>query len=324
MISVIIPAKDAAATIGETLSSLLPDRSLIGEILLVDDGSIDNTVARAWDAARDHALPLSVTSVSFASAGASRNAGLEKASGDYIFFLDADDEIVPGGLSYLRDALRAKPHAGLAVGAAIHRASRVDKLKGPGSFGSDLYHNVTRYLANELRSITVGSALVTAAVSAGIRFPEKTGLDEDTLYWAKVLMRASVVTIAQPVLVYNLDEARMAHRFVSNPRRALLDVSIELNTLTGVGIGKETLQRRKAFIAMRIARYLIRRRRYQEAAKMLRITRSFPGGLLWSLKAFRYSARIYAGQLGQFFWYLKATHQSDEVVTTRPNGRTGR
>ena len=52
MISVVIPARNAAATIGVTLSSLAADRTLIGEILLIDDSSDDDTVARAVEAAR--------------------------------------------------------------------------------------------------------------------------------------------------------------------------------------------------------------------------------------------------------------------------------
>jgi glycosyltransferase involved in cell wall biosynthesis len=324
MISVIVPARNAAATIGETLSSLVPDKALIGEILLIDDGSSDDTVAQAAAIAVTHSLPLSVMSVCFGSAGAARNAGLEQASGDYVFFLDADDTIVPGGLSLLRHALGANPGAGLAVGASIHRASVGNKLKSPGSFGDDRNENVRRYLANELRSITVGSALVVADATAGVRFPESIGLDEDTLYWAKVLMRASVATVAQPVLVYNLDETRMAQRFVSNPRRVFLDVALELNKLASVGIGKDMLQRRKAFIALRVARHLIRRRRYREAAGMLRVGKSFSGGFFWDLKACEYRVRTSAGQAAQFFGYAEPADRSAEAVASRRNSETDR
>ena len=106
-----------------------------------------------------------------------------------------------------------------------------------------------------------------------MRFPESIGLDEDTLYWAAVLTRVSVATIRAPVLHYNLDEARMVQRFVSNPRKVFLDIALELNRLAAFGIEKGTLQKRKAFIALRIARQLIRRRRYREAEAMLRIVR---------------------------------------------------
>ncbi|MEW9834370.1 glycosyltransferase [Mesorhizobium marinum] len=296
MISVIIPARNAAGTIGATLSSLSPDRALIGEILLIDDGSEDGTGAAAEAVARELALPLSVARVSAGSAGAARNFGLDKASGEWIFFLDADDVVMPGAVAALLNTLRANPGAGLAVGASIHRASGGDKLKLPGRYVADRAANVRRYLANDLRSITVGSALVTATATAGVRFPESIGLDEDTLYWAKVLSRTGVASIEMPVLVYNIDETRMAERFVSEPRRVFLDVSLELNRLAEFGIGKEALQHRKAFVAQRIARHLLRRKRYREAAAMMRAVRAHPK-LGSSLKSLQYRLRSWAGRI---------------------------
>src|SRR5690242_15819051 len=103
MISIVIPARNAAASIGVTLSSLVTDKALIGEILLIDDGSEDDTVARARDTARAHELPLKVTSIRLGNAGAARNAGLAQVQGDYVFFLDADDELIPGSLGRLEE-----------------------------------------------------------------------------------------------------------------------------------------------------------------------------------------------------------------------------
>src|SRR5690606_24202363 len=291
-------------TIGATLSSLSADRALIGEILLIDDGSDDDTVAVAREVASNCALPLKVTRVEFGSAGAARNVGLAQARGGHVFYLDADDEVLPGALALLRDALVANPTAGLAVGSSIHRASRGDKLKLPGGYGADRRENARRYLANELRSITIGSALIDAGATAGVRFPETIGLDEDTLYWAAVLTRVSVVTIRPPVLHYNLDEARMVQRFVSNPRKVFLDIALELNRLAAFGMDKGMLQRRKAFIALRIARQLIRQQRYVEAAGMLRAVQG--AGLRTNWKAIQYRFRIAAGLSGKSPGHPKA------------------
>ena len=174
MISVIIPARNAAATIGATLSSLVADKTLIHEILLIDDGSDDGTVSKAWEAAHRHALPLNVTRVQRGNAGAARNAGLAQVRGAHVFYLDADDEVIPGGLTLLREALRSNPEAGLAVGSSIHRASRADKLKIPRSYSDDRIENARKYLSNELRSIAIGSALIAAAEAAAIRFPKRS------------------------------------------------------------------------------------------------------------------------------------------------------
>jgi O-antigen biosynthesis protein len=299
MISVIIPARNAARTISSTLRSLVADRALIGEILLIDDGSQDGTAAIACAAARRFALPLIVTSVRCGGAGAARNAGLVLVRGEHIFHLDADDEVIAGGLSLLHEALRRSPAAGLAIGASIRRAEgRVDKTKLPYGYTPDRSENARKYLANEMWPIAMGSALIVAEQAAGLRFPETIGLDEDTCYWAALLTRVSVVMIDAPVLLYNLDEARMAERFTRAPRKLLLGISLELDRLKAFGIGRDILQWRKAWLASRIARQLIQQRQYGQAAGMLRAMKAHPGfRLTW--KTFRYGARIRAGRLAR-------------------------
>jgi len=311
-VSVIIPARDASSTIARTLSSLAADRALICEILLIDDGSQDNTTDVARKAAELHGLPLAVASVAFSSPGAARNAGLERACGDRLYFIDADDEAMPGGVTLLSSALDADPAAGLAVGASIHRGQNAHKLKVPHSYGGNSAANAQRYLSNEIRSITVGSALVTAKAAAGVRFPESIDLDEDTIYWAAILSRCSVTTIVQPVLAYNLDEARMSRRFVCNPHSVFQGIALELDKLRAFGVADGVLQKRKTFIAMRIARHLTRHRRYREAAEMMKVARMHGGGGMRDLKALHYNLRIWRGHASALLGFSKVAEGSDE------------
>jgi glycosyltransferase involved in cell wall biosynthesis len=87
MISVIIPAYNAAKTIGETIDSALGQTLPPDEIIVVDDGSTDGT--------GDHPI-LAAPSVRVvrqdnAGTAAALNCGLAEANGDLIAFLDADD-----------------------------------------------------------------------------------------------------------------------------------------------------------------------------------------------------------------------------------------
>ncbi|MBN9549952.1 MAG: glycosyltransferase [Alphaproteobacteria bacterium] len=294
-ITVIIPARNAAATLGAALASLAPDRALILEIIVVDDGSDDGTATVAADSARQHDLPVDVSSVHLGSAGAARNVGIERARGAAIFFLDADDEVMPGSLSLLRSALEGG--AGLAIGASIRRTEgRPDKLKTPHGYSSDRRRNTRLYLRNELWPIAMGSALVAAQATDGIRFPGAIGLDEDTCYWAAVLAHADVAVIEAPVLLYHHDEARMARRFIDTPRRTFLAIARELDRLANAGVEREALQWRKAWIAQRIARQLIKHRMFADAAGMMRVVhahRTFSR----SRKTLQYQARIRLGRL---------------------------
>ncbi|RUU61106.1 glycosyltransferase [Mesorhizobium sp. M2C.T.Ca.TU.002.02.1.1] len=296
-ITVVIPARNAAATLDAALGSLTADRAVIREILLIDDSSDDCTAETAMESARRHGLPLDVVSVRLGSAGAARNVGIERTSGTSIFFLDADDEVMPGSLSLLGSALAGQPGAGLAVGASIRRAKgRPDKLKTPHGYGPDKRQNTRRYLRNELWPIAMGSALVAGWATAGIRFPETIGLDEDTCYWAALLARAEIVAIDTPVLLYHHDEERMARRFITAPRKTFLTIARELNGLAAAGVERDALQWRKAWIAQRIARQLIKHRMLADAAGMMRAVKGHRElGRSW--KAAQYLARIRFGRL---------------------------
>lgn len=296
-ITVIIPAKNAAATLDKALGSLAPDKPFIHEILVIDDGSDDGTAAVAAESARRHGLPVEVMSLRLGSAGAARNVGIERAKGTCIFFLDADDEVMPGSLSLLRSALASQDGAGLAIGASIRRTKgRPDKLKTPHGYSPDRRQNTRRYLRNELWPIAMGSALVAGWATAGIRFPKTIGLDEDTCYWVALLARADAVTIDAPVLLYHHDEERMTRRFITAPRRTFLTIARELNGLVAAGVEREALQWRKAWIAQRIARQLIRHRMFEDAAGMMRAVQAHRQlGRSW--KALQYRARIHIGRL---------------------------
>jgi teichuronic acid biosynthesis glycosyltransferase TuaG len=98
-VSVIIPAYMAAKTIGRALASIAAQRVLPSEIIVIDDGSEDSTVAVAtkWqDSHKD--IGLKILRQQHKGAGAARNMGLEEASSVYVAFLDADDEWLPDKL----------------------------------------------------------------------------------------------------------------------------------------------------------------------------------------------------------------------------------
>lgn len=301
LVSVVIPARNAASTIARLLRSLVPDRAVILEILVIDDGSVDATAAVAIDASERCDLPLRVVPVAFGAAGTSRNFGMEQAGGKYLFFVDADDELFPGALSLLSSKLLETPGAGLAIGSCIRRtANRPDKIKVPHGYTGGRTRNVIRYLANELWPIAMGSAMVVTSGALACRFPETISLDEDTCFWAALLSKASVVTTPEPVLLYQLDEARMAKRYTSSPRTTLLGIARELRKLARYGVPESALKQRTAWVALRIARHLIMEGRYSEASRLLRFAGSHPR-FCRSWKVFQYSLR---SRFGEFFQFL--------------------
>jgi glycosyltransferase involved in cell wall biosynthesis len=92
LVSIIIPCHNAAPWLAETLESALAQTWQEKEIILVDDGSTDESLAtaRAFEP-----RGVRVLSQSNLGASAARNLGLQNACGDYLQFLDADDVLAP-------------------------------------------------------------------------------------------------------------------------------------------------------------------------------------------------------------------------------------
>lgn len=108
-ISIIIPAHNAAGTLGETLESILKQTFQNWEAIVVDNGSNDGTqaVASAF-AEKDHRIRM----VSEPQKGVSmaRNTGIKAARFDWLLFLDADDWIVSRHLERMTNVLAENPN----------------------------------------------------------------------------------------------------------------------------------------------------------------------------------------------------------------------
>jgi glycosyltransferase involved in cell wall biosynthesis len=136
-ISVIMPAKNAAAYIGEAIESVLAQGGYLSELVVVDDGSSDETIAivRGFNDPRIRLLANTGSGVSSA-----RNAGARCANADWLMFLDADDRLRPNALATLTRAVLMLPDA-VAIygdydridseGRQIGRRSRLGKRRKP-------------------------------------------------------------------------------------------------------------------------------------------------------------------------------------------------
>ena len=92
LVSILIPAYNAEKWIGETIRSALEQTWPKKEIIIVDDGSSDNTLVIAK---QFESRSLKVISQENRGASVARNKALEYAQGDYIQWLDADDLLAP-------------------------------------------------------------------------------------------------------------------------------------------------------------------------------------------------------------------------------------
>lgn len=125
LVSVIIPAFNAAAYVLETLQTVADQAYGPLEIILVDDGSTDATVALV----HKHYPQVQIISQPNAGVAAARNIGLRAATGEFICLLDADDGWYPGKLHAQVNYLQQHPETG-----AVYHAWQVWPPDDAGNF----------------------------------------------------------------------------------------------------------------------------------------------------------------------------------------------
>lgn len=111
IISVIITCYNHGKFLGEAIKSVEAQTFKNFELLIIDDGSTDNTALVAGEFTWAHYIYQPNAGLS-----AARNTGLKHAAGDYILFLDADDRLLPDALRHSIEAMRVHPDAGFVFG----------------------------------------------------------------------------------------------------------------------------------------------------------------------------------------------------------------
>ncbi len=107
-LSFIIPAYNAQTTLARCVSSICNQPYKDIEIIIVDDGSTDNTLSTA-NSLSCHDNRIHVFHQENMGVSAARNRGITQASGDYLFFCDSDDWIESGAISKIASILNSSP-----------------------------------------------------------------------------------------------------------------------------------------------------------------------------------------------------------------------
>ncbi|MDA9509787.1 UDP-hexose transferase [Bradyrhizobium sp. CCBAU 11386] len=216
-VSVVIPAKNVAAYVGETLASALAQGE-VTEVIVVDDGSTDNTISIVR-AIRDPRLRL-MTNDS-AGVSAARNLGARHASGEWLLFLDADDRLRAGAVAALLAAARGAPRAVLVYGdyntidSEGRQIGRRDLLTGRRKPSGDV---LTRLAAGNF-IVNGGIALARAEAFRAIGgFDTSLRYCEDWHCWCRLAAIGEFEFAPKLLLDYRLHTANTMNAAIRTPQ----------------------------------------------------------------------------------------------------------
>lgn len=208
LISVIIPAYNAEATIRRACDSVLGQSYPNVELLVVNDGSKDSTAEILEQLAAEHP---NFRCIHQENGGVSkaRNTGLREARGSFIAFLDADDALLPDCLERLYRVSREE-NCDIVAGACIRvRPDGTTSLGSCGVEGAPLVWEGREPLVNSLKdhpaTYSVWGKLYRRAVLENIRFVEGKRIHEDSFFLFEVFTQElRMAVIAEPTLNYYL------------------------------------------------------------------------------------------------------------------------
>lgn len=207
LVSLVIPCFNAIDKIGRCMASL--ERICFDprqyEVIFVDDCSTDGTmdVIQERCARYDH-WHFSQLEQNSGSPSRPRNRGIESAKGKYVYFLDCDDEILPGALTELC-RVAEKSDACLVRSELYAEDGKQRTLMNSIESWHDALTQQERIRLIIQKQSTVANSLVRVDLLKrfDIRWPEHLRMGEDTVFLATVLAHASCVEyLPEPTFVY--------------------------------------------------------------------------------------------------------------------------
>jgi glycosyltransferase involved in cell wall biosynthesis len=262
-VTVIVPAYQAAPFIEVALRSLQQQTAVPEQVVVVDDGSTDDTAAIA------ERLGATVIRQQQRGPGAARNRGLQEAKGDFVAFLDADDWYAPDKLDRSVNQLRQLGAACIASDAWLVRGDRVEGRKNDG-------RTVPAVLTQEF--LLRGNPIICSSVVARRTAVEEVGCfdespdlvaTEDYDLWLRLAQREPIAYLAQPMTFYRAHPGSLSanSRFLRGVEKILQRHAAQHPDR---GHFANLIRRRRADVRLDLAWDLLGDGRSDEAQKLIR------------------------------------------------------
>ena len=199
-VSFIIPSYNYAEHISLAIESVLSVKQDGDEVIVVDDGSTDDTgnVLSKWVDSKAIRYEFQENS----GVSTTRNFGARLAGSEYLYFLDADDRIISDGFNSLREAVTSHPDKAMIFGGhcsisdASHRRCHQQQR-----IADDRQQNFIDYVVNRRFSIANGGAvLIKRDIALKYPYPEALRVSEDFCVYAWVLANEAVATIKDEIV----------------------------------------------------------------------------------------------------------------------------
>ncbi|MFT3754073.1 MAG: glycosyltransferase family A protein [Paludibacter sp.] len=232
MFSIIIPLYNKAPYIRKALESVFAQTYTDFELIVVDDGSTDNSLENLRFTIHD--LQLSdekIRVIEQANRGVSttRNNGVKLAKYDYIAFLDADDWWEPSYLEEMKRLIDEFPEAGI-YGSNYYKVKHGKLIQANIGIEDGFERGLINYCRVYARTMYMPLTSITSVIKKSV-FEKENGfkpllrMGEDFDLWVRVAMKYPVALLNKPLAYYNQDveqESRAIGEKLYEPEQHML------------------------------------------------------------------------------------------------------
>ena len=258
-ISVIMPMYNCEEYVRLAIGTLLEQTFKDFEAILIDDGSTDRTleIAKSFSDPRIKIIELEKNIGGIEGVGTVRNIGLEHARGEFIYFMDSDDALLPDGLTYMLDAAE-RSGADVVICLKFFKVEDdgFDSLEqtkmipsginARGFVESDLEARIMHGYYDQLPTLVFMHLYRrTLLIDNNIRF-DSILIGEDVVFNTQVLCTTpKIFKVDKPFYVYRLRSKSMSHlnemtidEFVKRIR-SFLRITVALNDIISAAFERE-------------------------------------------------------------------------------------
>ena len=209
--SIIIPLYNKAPYIEKALRSVMGQTYKDYDIIVVDDGSLDNSSVIAEKVISDNPTKCQLICQENSGVSSARNNGVDFSNGDYLCFLDADDWWDPTFLEEMSQLIESFPDAGIyGTSYTIVNKKKHKTRIAPIGVESDFTKGYIDYC--QVYAKTLAMPLWTGSIAIPRHifydtggFPKGIKLGEDFLLWIKIALKYKVAFLNKPLAFYNQD-----------------------------------------------------------------------------------------------------------------------
>lgn len=182
--SIIIPTYNYGDFLAAAIQSVLAQPNKNYELIIIDDGSADNTEATVRKFVKHNPFVRYIKQNNQGTATA-RNQGIQLAIGDYLLFLDADDRLSPTALSHLQNILITKPNLDMICGGyiSVRTSEKIKSHPLVQSLSVNPAENFINYLRGKFVLVN-GATLFLKRVFDRIQYPSHLRKCEDISVFA--------------------------------------------------------------------------------------------------------------------------------------------